>query len=398
MVPARDEADVIAQSIGSLLAQDYPGDFRIVLVDDQSGDGTAQAAQACAAASACPERLTVLAGAALPPGWAGKLWAVSQGIAFARKNFARKNFAPRYLLLTDADIAHAPENLRALVARAEQGGHGLVSLMALLRCDSAAEKLLIPAFVYFFQMLYPFRFVSDARNKTAGAAGGCMLANADLLAKAGGIEAIAGALIDDCALGARMKQVGPIWLGLTRRVVSLRPYPHFDDIRKMVARSAYAQLHYSPWLLAGAVLGMALTYLVPVWLALFGPGVVHAYGLAAFILMSFSFLPIQRFYGLSPLRALTLPLIAVIYIGYTLDWPGPMRAGAGACGKAARRRIRRRAHEHDGGKPALRQGRQGREFSRRLGFDRRAFAAGHLRLLRFRALGRRRRRPSDPAA
>ena len=314
VVPARDEADVIASSIGSLLAQDYAGDFRIVLVDDQSSDGTASVARDCAGGSAHPERLTVITGAPLPPGWAGKLWAVSQGVAFARKNFS-----PKYLLLTDADIAHSPENLRALVSRAEQGGYGLVSLMALLRCDSLAEKWLVPAFVYFFQMLYPFRFVSDAKNKTAGAAGGCMLARADLLAKAGGVESIAGALIDDCALGARMKQVGPIWLGLTRRVVSLRPYPRFGDMRKMIARSAYAQLHYSPLLLAGALLGMVLTYFVPVLLALFASGGAQVCGLAAFALMSASFLPIQRFYRLSPLRALTLPLIATVYMGYTLD-------------------------------------------------------------------------------
>jgi hopene-associated glycosyltransferase HpnB len=314
VIPARDEADVIAASIGSLLAQDYPGDFRIVLVDDQSSDGTGQAAKACAAASAHPERLSVIDGAALPRGWAGKLWAVSQGISFARENFA-----PKYLLLTDADIAHTPDNLRALVCRAEQGGYGLVSLMALLRCESFAENLLVPAFVYFFQMLYPFKWVSDARNKTAAAAGGCMLARANLLQKAGGIEAIAGALIDDCALGARMKQVGPIWLGLTKRVVSLRPYPHFDDFRKMVARSAYAQLHYSPLWLIGALLGMVLTYFAPLGLAVFGSGVAQAFGMAAFVLMSVSFVPIQRFYGLSALRSLTLPLIAALYMVYTLD-------------------------------------------------------------------------------
>ena len=314
VIPARDEADVIAASIGSLLAQDYPGDFRIVLVDDQSSDGTGQAAKACAAASAHPERLSVIDGAALPRGWAGKLWAVSQGISFARENFA-----PKYLLLTDADIAHTPDNLRALVCRAEQGGYGLVSLMALLRCESFAENLLVPAFVYFFQMLYPFKWVSDARNKTAAAAGGCMLARANLLQKAGGIEAIAGALIDDCALGARMKQVGPIWLGLTKRVVSLRPYPHFDDFRKMVARSAYAQLHYSPLWLIGALLGMVLTYFAPLGLAVFGSGVAQVFGMAAFVLMSVSFVPIQRFYGLSALRSLTLPLIAALYMVYTLD-------------------------------------------------------------------------------
>ncbi len=151
--------------------------------------------------------------------------------------------------------------------------------------------------------------------------------------RVGGVESIAGALIDDCALGARMKQAGPIWLGLTRRVVSLRPYPGFDDIRRMVARSAYAQLHYSPWLLTGALLGMVLTYFVPVWLALFGPGVARAFGLAAFILMSFSFLPIQRFYGLSPLRALTLPLIAALYMGYTLDSAWAFARGRGGMWK-----------------------------------------------------------------
>jgi hopene-associated glycosyltransferase HpnB len=314
VVPARDEADVIAMSISSLLAQDYPGSFSIVLVDDQSSDGTGPAAKACAAASGHPERLTVLDGAALPPGWAGKLWAVSQGV-----RFAEAQFKPKYLLLTDADIAHAPNNLREIVARAEQGGYGLVSLMALLRCESFAERLLVPAFVYFFQMLYPFRWVSDAQSKTAGAAGGCMLARTESLARAGGIESIAGALIDDCALGAEIKQVAPIWLGLTERVVSLRPYPRFDDIRKMVARSAYAQLRYSPLMLGGALLGMILTYFAPLGLALFAEGLPRLCGLAAFALMSLSFFPIQRFYLLSGARALTLPLIAALYMVYTLD-------------------------------------------------------------------------------
>ncbi len=338
VIPARDEADVIAASIGSLLSQDYPGDFRIVLVDDQSGDGTAQAAKTCAAASAAPGRLTVLQGAPLPSGWAGKLWAVSQGV-----HFAEKNFAPDYFLLTDADIAHAPDNLRALIARAEQGSYALVSLMALLRCESFAEKLLIPAFVYFFQMLYPFRFVCDVRKKIAAAAGGCMLARADLLARAGGVESISGALIDDCALGARMKRVGPIWLGLTRRVVSLRPYPHFDDIRKMVARSAYAQLHYSPWALAGALTGMVLTYFAPPLLALFADGAPQACGIAAFALMSVTFWPIQRFYGLWGMRALTLPLIAALYMVYTLDSALQFRRGRGGMWKG-----RAQAHRTEG--------------------------------------------------
>ena len=175
---------------------------------------------------------------------------------------ARETFAPKYMLFTDADIAHDPDNLRALVARAEAGGFGMVSLMATWRCRSAAEKWMIPAFVYFFQMLYPFRFVSDPRRKIAGAAGNCMLTRVDSLEKAGGIESIANALIDDCALGARLKSVGPIWLGLSRRLSSLRPYPHFADIRRMVARSAYAQLRFSPLLLALVTLGLALTFFV----------------------------------------------------------------------------------------------------------------------------------------
>jgi hopene-associated glycosyltransferase HpnB len=338
VIPARDEADVIAASIGSLLAQNYPGDFHIVLVDDQSGDGTTQAAKTRAAASSLPDRLTVLQGEPLPPGWAGKLWAISQGV-----QFAENNFAPEYLLLTDADIAHAPDNLSALIARAEHGSYGLVSLMALLRCESFAEKLLVPAFVYFFQMLYPFHFVSDPSNKIAGAAGGCMLARADLLAKAGGVESIAGALIDDCALGARMKQVGPVWLSLTRRVVSLRPYPHFGDIRKMVARSAYAQLHYSPWALAGALIGMVMTFFAPLLLAIFAGGAARASGMAAFALMSVTFWPIQRFYGLSGLRALTLPLIAALYMVYTLDSALQFFSGRGGMWKG-----RAQAHRTEG--------------------------------------------------
>jgi hopene-associated glycosyltransferase HpnB len=328
VVPARDEARVIATSIDSLLAQDYPGEFHILLVDDLSGDGTARIARERAAASLHPERLSVLSGARLPQGWTGKVWAMAQG---AKE--AREKFAPDFILFTDADIAHRRENLRDLVARAEAGGFGLVSLMATWRCQSAAEKWMIPAFTYFFQMLYPFRWVSDPRKKIAGAAGNCMLTRVDLLEKAGGIESIADALIDDCALGARMKSVGPIWLGLSHRLTSLRPYPRFADIRKMVARSAYAQLRFSPPLLAGAMLGLALTYFVPVLLAFFAPGVAGLCGIAAFVLMSVSFAPIQRFYGLPRWRALTLPLIAALYMVYTLDSALQYRRGRGGMWK-----------------------------------------------------------------
>lgn len=314
VVPARDEASIIATSLGSLLAQDYPGEFHIVLVDDQSADGTARIARECAVGAGRTERLVIVSGAPLPQGWTGKVWAMAQGM-----KQARDSFSPRYILFTDADIAHRPDNLRAVVARAEAGGYAMVSLMATWRCQSAAEKWMIPAFTYFFQMLYPFRWVSDARKKDAGAAGNCMLTRADLLEKAGGIECIANALIDDCALGARMKSVGPIWLGLSQRLQSLRPYPRFADIHKMVSRSAYAQLRFSPLWLAGAVLGLALTFFAPVALAVSAPGAAGLCGIAAFVLMSVSFAPIQRFYGLPRWRALVLPLIAALYMVYTLD-------------------------------------------------------------------------------
>jgi hopene-associated glycosyltransferase HpnB len=333
VVPARDEADVIARSLKSLLAQDYPGAFRIVLVDDQSSDGTAEIARALPGA----EKLTVLPGAPPPPGWTGKLWAVSQGV-----RYARETFAPRYLLLTDADILHAPGGLRALVARAEAGGYGLVSLMALLRCESFAERLLIPAFVYFFQMLYPFRWLRTRGKRTAAAAGGCMLAHADLLAAAGGVEAIRGALIDDCALAKNMRTVAPIWLGLTRSAVSLRGYPTLGDLGRMISRSAYAQLKFSPLRLVLALAGMALTFLAPIWLALAAPGLAGVLGAFAFGLMAASFLPISRFYGLSRARSALLPLIAAIYMVFTLQSALDYYRGRGGMwkGRAQARRTR----------------------------------------------------------
>ncbi|WP_374545667.1 glycosyltransferase [Rhodoblastus sp.] len=328
VVPARDEAAVIAASLASLLAQDYPGAFHVVLVDDHSGDGTADVARDCAAAAGRAESLTIVPGAPLPEGWTGKVWAMAQGVAAARKNFA-----PDYLLLTDADVAHVPDNLRHLIARAEQGGYGLVSLMATWRCRSAAEQWLIPAFTYFFQMLYPFRWVSDPRRAIAAAAGNCMLARADRLEQAGGIESIADALIDDCALGARMKSDRPIWLGLSQRVRSLRPYPHFADIGRMVSRSAYAQLRFSPLLLAAVTAGLALTFFAPVLLAFFAPGLAGLCGMAAYALMSVSFAPIQRFYDLPRWRALTLPLIAAPYMVYTLDSALQYKRGRGGMWK-----------------------------------------------------------------
>ena len=311
VVPARDEADVIARSIGSLLAQDYPGNFRVILVDDGSGDGTGDIARALAASG----RLDVISGAPLPGGWTGKLWAQSQGVARA----TAADIPPRYLLLTDADIAHAPRTLRALVARAEAGGLVLTSLMARLTVDTWAERLLIPAFVYFFAMLYPFAWVNDPRRETAAAAGGVMLARRSALEAAGGLEAIRWKIIDDCALGALMKRRGPIWLGLTGRARSLRPYASFGEIGRMVSRSAYAQLNFSPWLLIGTVAAMTLIYLAAPLLALLGQGWARATGAMAWFLMAVSFQPMLRLYRRSPLWGAALPLIGALYTAFTVQ-------------------------------------------------------------------------------
>lgn len=315
VVPARNEADVIAESLRSLFAQDYPGAFSVILVDDQSRDGTAALAAKAAADSDTQHRLIVVSGRALPADWAGKVWAMKQGVDHA--DSLRE--PPRYLLFTDADIAYAPDALRLLAARAEAGGLVLTSLMAKLRCETFAERALIPAFVFFFQMLYPFAWVNSRDREIAAAAGGCMLVRRDALRNAGGIEAISNALIDDCALGRKLKSTGPIWLGLTERVRSLRAYPHVSDIRRMVARSAYDQLRYSPILLLGTVAGMALIYLAPPFLAVFGTGLSQALGALAFALMVLAFQPILRFYRVSPLWGLALPIIACAYMVFTLD-------------------------------------------------------------------------------
>ena len=311
IVPARDEAAVIAPVIASLIAQDYRGEFRIILVDDSSSDGTADVARAAAVGS---DRLTVMSATPLASGWTGKLAAVSQGITKASGGIT----PPDYLWLTDADITHAPDTLASLVARASAENRVLVSLMARLRCESLAERMLIPAFVFFFQLLYPFAAIKDPRRKIAGAAGGCMLVRREALEAAGGIAAIRTALIDDCAMGALMKRQGPIWLGLTDRSLSIRPYPHFADVGAMISRSAYAQLGYQPLLLAGTVVGMALVYLAPPVLALLGDGLAQWLGLAAWLLMALAFWPISRFYRQSPLWGLALPLIAAFYSGATL--------------------------------------------------------------------------------
>jgi len=326
VVPARNEAESIAQSITSLLSQDYPASS-VVLVDDDSNDGTAEIARRAAEGLGRAERLSIVSSRSLPPGWTGKLWAVKQGIAAAEQR------APKYLMMTDADIVHAPDTVSWLVAHAEAHGLVLTSLTARWRCEVLPECVHIPAFIFFFQLLYPFAWVNRADHPMAAAGGGCMLVRADALRAAGGIDCIRDALIDDCALAAQLKKQGPIWLGLTDRVHSIRPYPHWNDIRRMVARSAYAQLGYSPLILTGTIAGMALTYLVPPLLALFGAGWAQILGIVTWAMMAIAFQPILRFYRLSPLWGIALPAITFLFMLYTLDSAYQYAAGKGGAWK-----------------------------------------------------------------
>lgn len=313
VIPARNEADMLPASLTSLVQQNYPGAFSIVLVDDQSTDGTADVARAIAAAS--QREITIIGGTPLPPRWTGKVWAMHQGIAAASAGDA----PPDYLLLTDADIGYRSDVLKSLVIGSTANGRAMTSVMAKLKCDSLAERWLVPAFIFFFEMLYPFRRVNRRGDRTAAAAGGCMLVDRTALERAGGIAAIRGALIDDCALGKLLKTQGPIWLGLSDRVLSLRPYETFDDIRRMVARSAYAQLRYSPILLAGTVFAMLAIYVAPPVLAVLGGYPANMLAAVTYLLMFIAYQPTLRFYNRSPLWGLALPLIAMAYVGFTLD-------------------------------------------------------------------------------
>ena len=315
IIPARDEADMIARSVGSLLREDYPGRFSVVVVDDQSSDGTAAAASAAASAAHRADRLLIVTGTGPPPGWTGKLSAMRQGLAEVEAGAQ----APEFVLFTDADIAYAPHVLSRLVAIARAKNSVLTSLMVKLRCESAAERWLAPAFVFFFQMLYPFAWVNDPRRTTAAAAGGCMLVRREALHAAGGLEAVRNALIDDCALGALMKGQGPIWLGLTESVDSLRVYSTFADFRRMVARSAFAELRYSPLRLAGAIGGMALVYVAPPVFTIFARGGAQMAGALAWAMMALALTPTLRLYGRPFVGGLALPAIAATYVAFTFN-------------------------------------------------------------------------------
>jgi hopene-associated glycosyltransferase HpnB len=308
IVPARNEAETIARAVQSLAAQHYAGDLRICVVDDHSEDGTADAVRKANGSIPVERRATTLQADSLPPGWTGKIWALQQGVA------KTNGVAPDYYWFTDADIVHAPDTLQRLVSRAEAEQRDLVSLMVLLHAKSFAERLLIPAFVYFFLKLYVPRWISDPKSRTAGAAGGCVLLRATALKRIGGLVAIRGEVIDDCALARAVKgSGGTIWIGLTVKSVSLRTYTTFGEIRDMIARTAFTQLDYSPWLLLGTLLGMLLTYLVPVALALQSRPPGWQIALGAWVLMTLTYLPTVRFYRLSPLWATFLPIAAAFY-------------------------------------------------------------------------------------
>jgi len=312
VIPARNEADVIAPVVRALLAQrDF--DIPIYLVDDGSTDGTADAARSAASLGEM-ERLTVITGQPLPPGWTGKLWALHQGIEVAMQS------KPEWLLLADADVEQGANTVARLTALASDCGYDLASFMVKLHCKSFAERLLIPAFVFFFFKLYPPAWIRDSRHSTAGAAGGCILVRASALAQAGGIGAIRSALIDDCALAALIKKHGgKVWLGLTKQSRSLRPYDHLRDVERMVSRTAFHQLHHSVLLLLGTVLGMSLIYLAPVLLLFSGAGLPAALGAAAWLLMTIAYASMVRFYRLHVAWALTLPVAALFYEIATLQ-------------------------------------------------------------------------------
>ena len=315
VIPARNEAEMLPQSLRSLLKQTYPGPFSIVLVDDHSADNTAQVARDLSKDSGV--EVVIVVGETLPAGWTGKLWALEQGLQVAAK------LKPEYVLLTDADIFHSSDSLTKLMHQAIVQRCDLVSLMVRLRTESFWERALIPAFVFFFAKLYPFKAVNEPNRSIGAAAGGCSLIRWAALEKIGGIASIRGALIDDCTLGQALKRNGRIWLGLTTDTLSLRPYDSLASIWAMVSRSAYAQLNYSPLLLVGTVFGMVIVYGVPIvglcWGSMQREVGVLAMALLTYGLMIGAYYPIVRFYQQPSWMSLGLPGIAALYLLMTLD-------------------------------------------------------------------------------
>ncbi|MFQ5984278.1 MAG: glycosyltransferase [Alphaproteobacteria bacterium] len=320
VVPARNEAKTVAAALESLLAQDYPGFFSTILVDDASTDATIEIARRLAASVQAQGRLAVIAATPLPPGWTGKVWALHQGVARAAE------VAPeaRYVLLTDADIVHAPDTSRALVAKAEAERRDLVSLMVRLNCERIWERLLIPAFVFFFQKLHPFPYVNDERRPAAAAAGGCMLVRRETLQRVGGLGAVRGALIDDCALARAVKlSGGRLWLGLAETSRSLRTYNRLAELWAMVARTAYTQLRHSPLLLLATVVAMGVTYLAPplvlAGLPAHGDDVAAVLATVAWALMAGAYAPTVAYYRQPRILAVLLPFAAALYLAMTVD-------------------------------------------------------------------------------
>lgn len=328
IVPARNEAEFIGPAVSSLLRQEFAGEFHLFVIDDNSTDGTANAARAAAAMLGETERLTIITGSALPPGWTGKVWAMHQGWQAAR------SLNPDYMLLTDADIEHAPDTLASLIAQAERGPYDLTSVMVKLRCATIAEKLLIPAFVYFFFLLYPPAQILDRRSKTAGAAGGCILLRPAALDGIGGFKVIRSEIIDDCKLAARSKSSGGnLWLGVTEQSRSIRGYENLAGLRNMIARTAFNQLRHSWLLLAGCILAMLLTFVAPLGLVWSQQKPAGWVALVSCVLMFVSYIPLLRLYRINILAAVTLPLAAIFYIFATFSSAVNYRRGRGGVWK-----------------------------------------------------------------
>ena len=335
VVPARNEADGIGRAAGSLLAQTLAAPIHVIVIDDGSTDGTAAEARKAGEAAGAGGRLTVLHGTSPAPGWTGKLWAMSQGVAAA---LARN---PDFLLLTDADIEYAPGEVAALIAKAEAEHLDLVSLMVRLSTATVAERCLIPAFVFFFLKLYPPTWIASPRSQVAGAAGGCMLIRPKALARAGGLTAIRGCIIDDCALAHAVKSSGGrIWLGLARRTRSLRVYGSFAEIGAMISRTAFNQLRHSYLLLAATLFGLFAVYLTPPLLLLTRDPAMMGLGALAWLLMTACYLPIVRFYEVRSAYALLLPAVALFYAAATVHSAAQYAAGQGGKWKGRAQDVR----------------------------------------------------------